>query len=71
MVKGKGKKKKKGKKVGPAPPPYYPVTLPEPYRFGQIIGTVVTGKNQLEEKAQKALHNPQKVYKGSLKKYSG
>ena len=55
MVKGKGKKKKKGKKVGPAPPPYYPVTLPEPYRFGQIIGTVVTGKNQLEEKAQKAV----------------
>ena len=51
--KRKGKKGKKGKKkVHPDPPPYYPVTLPSPYLFGQIVGKSVQEKDVSEAKAQ-------------------
>ena len=47
---GRGRKKKKGKKKGkkkvaPEPPPYFKVTLPENYLFGDVIGKSLFAKN--------------------------
>jgi len=51
--KKKGKKKKGKKRVAPEPPPYYKVTLPQNYLFGEVIGKSLFVKNDLEDEAQR------------------
>lgn len=56
MPKKKKKGKKKGKKkVAPEPPPYFKVTLPENYLFGDIIGKSLFAKNDMESEAQRVV----------------
>ena len=48
--------KEEGKeKVAPEPPPYFKVTLPENYLFGDVIGKSLFAKNDMESEAQRVV----------------